>query len=188
MERERGNETVNRRRGFTLIELTAVLVIMALLSAVVGLSLASVSWRTDLREVRGAIADLDRTMRVECVDYERTGQLVFDEQTGLIELNMVRAGQSVRVQAYQLPVGMRLASVRVNQDGPAAERDKSVIACDTQGHTPSYALVVTTTTNSQANEQPLRLIVAGLSGQVREVQDETPIDNLFATLASGHAD
>lgn len=178
---------MNTRRGFTLIELTAVLVILALLSSVVGLSLTSVGRQTTLREAVSAVADLDRSMRVECVNYDRRGELRFDSESGRVVLGIERDGEAVDVQAYQLPMGMRLTSVQsLNSESVSQHGGSVVIPCDHRGQTPTYTFAIGVD-GSRSHDHVL-LVVAGLSGQVQEVQDESEIKNLFALLASGNTD
>ncbi len=178
---------MNHNRGFTLIELTAVLVILALLSSVVGLSLTSVGRRTTLREAVSAVADLDRSMRAECVDYDRSGELRFDIEAGRVVSRIERDGETVDVQAYQLPVDMKIGSVQsANHVGVTRRGGSIVIPCNHRGRTPAYTFTIDA--DGSASHMQALLVVAGLTGQVREVRDESEAKNLFVLLAGGHTD
>lgn len=177
---------MNRRGGFTLIELTAVLLIMALLSMVVGLSLASVGKQATLRDTVSVLTDLDRSMRVECVDYDRTGVLRFDLEGNRVVLSIQRDGEAVDVQAHALPVGTRFEWVRLADGKITPQRSTSVLVpCDDRGQTPTYAYAISTD-NPQHTEPQVR-VVAGLTGQVQEMKNESQVTDLYIMLSSDDA-
>jgi prepilin-type N-terminal cleavage/methylation domain-containing protein len=177
---------VRSHRGFTLIELTAVLVILALLSSVVGLSLASLGRQTLLQDAVSAVGDLDRSMRNECMDYNRTGELRFDPDAGQIVLNIERDGEDVDVQAYQLPVGMQIMWVRLAGNEGVNHAGQSIaVPCDHQGQTPTYAYAMKSASSNDS--VPVIKVVAGLSGQTQELTDESQVTDLFTELAGGNA-
>lgn len=174
----------NLSRGFTLLELMAVLAVMALLSAVVSLSLASVSERTTLQDAVGAITDMDRSMRNECTEFSREGKLRFDPDNGRITRIAHRDGEEVDVESYRLPESLRLNKVWTrDQESPRRHSRPVVIRCDTHGRSPTYAISIHANTPESNEPKPgVIFVVAGLTGQVQECEDESQIIELFAAF------
>ncbi len=176
-----------KHRGFSLIELTVVLIIMAMLSAVVSVSLANLGHNVLVSDVVDSISDMNRSMRAECLDHNRIGRMKFDIDNGLVEVDIKRDDVWVKVQTYSIPVGMRMEQILVSSEANQSH-DTSVvtIACDLLGRAPTYCFSLESI-NTDLPEKKF-YVVAGLSGQLREVQDEDQIEGLFASLSSGNTD
>ncbi len=176
-----------KRHGFSLIELTVVLIILAMLSAVVSVSLANLGHHVLIEDAVNSITDMDRSMRIECSDYSRIGRLKLDFDDGQVSVDIERDNAWVKVQTYPIPVGMRMGQVQVS--GEANQIHSSgvvVIDCDALGRSPTYCFGLESINTDPPDKK--FYVVAGLSGQLREVQDEDQIEGLFAALSSGNTD
>lgn len=178
---------MTKHRGFSLIELTVVLIILAMLSAVVSVSLANLGHHVLVSDVVDCISDMDRSMRAECSDHSRAGRLKFDIDNGQVETDIKRDDEWVKVQTYSIPIGLRMEQIQVSGEANQAHSTGVVvIACDLQGRTPTYCFSLESINTDPPGKQ--FYVVAGLSGQLREVQDEDQIEGLFASLSSGNTD
>ena len=134
---------MRHRPGFTLLELMAVLALMAMLSGVIGLSLASVSRQTTVRDAVGAMTDIDRSMRDECKVFNRRGEIRIDVELGRITRVAYREGEAVETESYQLPNTLRIEKLWMQgQTNQSRQNGVIVIQCDRHGHTPTYALSI----------------------------------------------
>ena len=194
---------MNPKRGFTLLELMLVLALMALLSGVISLSLASVSRQTTVRDAVSAITYMDRSMRDECIDFNRSGEIRFDLELGRITRVAHREGKPIEVESYQLPNTLRIEKFWLQgQADPLNHNSPIVIPCDSHGRTPTYALSIRPPRNPRNIDTGTEAtvlgqlpgagvvpgVVAGLTGQVQECQDETQVNDLFESLAWRDAD
>ena len=167
-------------KGFSLIELTAVLLIMAVAAAAVTLRLQGPLRRATAADVVGRIGQFDRLTRAEARRYDRALRINVDLATGSI----TRTGEDPGGQAAAavgLPQGFWIARLMV--------RDRQVTAggvsirCSRAGLTPSYALLLADPAGGRR-----WLLVAGLTGQVLEMEDDDAVRNVLASSARPDAD
>lgn len=168
---------MRRPVGFTILELLVTLAIAALLSGIVALSIASQIHGAQMRDVVAVIADLDRSMRVEAMDFGRRGSLVFDLANGTLVRTVDIEGKEQRAAHYTLPSRLRLA--RYWRQGAASQGSRHVlrIPCTSDGHAPSYALAL-----EDPRGERTYLVFAGLTGQMKEVDDVQSVEAIFTTL------
>lgn len=183
---------MNHYRGFTLLELMVVLTLMALLTGVISVSLGSISKQTTVRDTVGVVTNMDRSMRDECTEFNRDGEIRIDVELGRITCVSYREGEMVKTESYQVPNTLLIEKVWIQGQGNQANQNGvRVIPCDSRGHTPTYALSIRPHRNIDSGTEavlPGAGVVAGLTGQVQECQDETQIDDLFESLAGRNAD
>ena len=152
------------RRGFTLIELTVVLLIVAILAGVVTLRLQGPLHRAEMRDVIERIAFFDHLTRVHAREHDRPLRLVVDIVAGDITRNY---GDSIEQAGapFELPRGCEFTKLYVGGDQISAGSTSMI--CSRRGITPTYALQV-------EHDTGLRqwILVAGLTGDAVEVSDE----------------
>lgn len=106
------------RRGFTLIELSVAIVVLALLSALVAPRLVSMRSGQEARAAKFAVRDFARDARMRAI---QEGATVVVRGSGQSSIEMVRLGttegeESV-LRSLELPEGVRVGS----GDGASAE-------------------------------------------------------------------
>ena len=174
-----------RRLAFTLVELLAALVIVALLVGAASVSLRGVLARTRLEDAVGRVENFDRLTREQS---RRGGSpLRIRLRSGGDQLHREAAGTGAPVgAACLLPPGVVVADVL----GLGGRRGDVVIPCSARGLTPSYAMRIGTD-----NGASRWVVVAGLTGKVTvfDDDDDAAVRNIFAlldapTLAGDDAD
>ena len=163
-------------RGFTLIELAATLLIMALLAAAVSVSLITRRRAARLDVVIEKIARFDRNTRQHARRFDEPAQMHFDLRSGRIEVKDSRTNQRMD-RVLQLPDRLKLESVRVRNehvlDGELA------INCSSLGATPTYAVQLLA-----RDQSPRWLLFSGLTGQVQSFTDQIKVEYAFKMLSN----
>ena len=197
-----------RRSAFTLVEVMAVVALLALAAGVTVWSLAQDAQHGSRVNVIGAIAHADRMARLAAqrlgepcllqfdLDHQRLWRIVGDEE-----------GARSTTHALNLPRGYRIdqvvvarSSVSLGRGSPASEGEKLDsgmvgIPYSTGGRSASYAVRLVWEGGGNANDsQPDSedgeewLLFSGLTGQMMVDLEEDEIHNLFARLATGRSD
>ena len=149
--------------GFTLVELTMVLLIIAIVSAAVVLRVQGPLNRARQREVVEMIGQFDLTTRAAARQQDRPLQMLVDMSAG--ELRRTDGeGRELKVVPLRLPGDFRIETVLIRGAGSSDRR--AVVPFSRQGLTPSYALALV------HGDTRRWLLVAGLTGIVVEVSDE----------------
>jgi prepilin-type N-terminal cleavage/methylation domain-containing protein len=161
-----------RARGFTLIEMMAVIIIIALLSTAAALSFSHTLAAARAREAFGQVQSLDASARQFARRWGRTIQIVLD----LSNRTLARRERNVNTFVTSLPSGCRIDEVRMSS------RRESVgevsIECSANGLSRTYAVHVV---GPQLDQW---LVFAGLSGQVTKVNDVSQLDAIFPQAAA----
>lgn len=173
-------------RGFTLIEVMAVLVLLTLCTAAVTLSLAPAADRARWTDALDRLRQFDVTARHVA---QRSGQpLALNFDLGTQTMRAVRADDAAGMDATDgpaprhMPTGFRLAGVRTAQDDVAFGR--LTIDCSSQGRTPTYAVGI----ESEATHEQIWAVMPGLAaaaGPLEVIRDRWALDEIFDRLA-GH--
>ena len=167
-----------RRPGFSLIELTMVLVIVAIVSAAVVLNVREPLRRTGMQACLDEIATFDRLTRTLAREHDRPLRLVVDLSEGRLR-RTDEAGREEQGEALRLPSGHRIAELRLA--GQTIDSGAATVSCSARGLTPTYAVRV---------EGPggwrRWVLVAGLSGQTWEPDDGKPLADILEALGAGH--
>lgn len=180
------------RRGFTLIEIMAVVVLIGLLAGATAWSLAGQAQHTNHAEALDRLIHADTTARLAS---RRLGparlELNLDTQTLRLltpdpdpAKKTLSAGSPIR-----LPANHRLASIRYTPEpnAPAIEQRTGIVRLTyTNGRTQTHALQilgppVADPDRRQASDKPLTtwLLIPGLTGHAATYDDSEPIDNLL---------
>ena len=162
-----------RRRAFTLIEIMAVMLILALLSAAAAWSFSRPLARARTFEAIELVASFDASSRLAARRFGRSVEMRFDLTGGMLE--RLEGGDV----AYRgtLPQGFSIEQLRT------AERVHDVgdvtIACSRLSLSPSYAVKLVGPAGVQR-----WLVVAGLSGRVTAARDEADVDAILNLKAA----
>jgi len=164
-----------RRRGFSLIELTAVLLIAAIAAGAVALNLRGPVRRAQMRDVIEQVAAFDHLTRHFAREHDRPVRLVIDVSAG--ELSRT-GGQNDEMlgEACVLPAGYRIGKLYVRGKGITVGR--AAVACSRLGFMPTYAMCI------EGPEDQVRwVLLAGLTGEVAEIDDEEQLRDILEAPA-----
>jgi len=160
-----------RRRGFSLIELTVVLLIAGVVAGAVVVRLHDPMRRAELADMLDGIAHLDRLTRTAACRHDRPLRLVVDLSAG--EVRQTDTSGEQGLDALKLPGGWRIERLilrdRVVHSGSVS------ITCSRGGRTPSYALHL-----AGPGGRGKWLLLAGLTGRHVEVDSEEDIRAILA--------
>jgi prepilin-type N-terminal cleavage/methylation domain-containing protein len=161
------------RRAFTIIELLAVLVLMALLagSAVYAFGFELRSAR--LADASGQIRDLDQMTRRLASGTGAPTSMVIQPYKG----RLFRRDLSGRT-SQPVALSRRIRIDRVLVAGHEATRSDVRIDFMKDGSSSSYALRL-----SAPDQTPRWIVVAGLGGEVTQTSDDKQVEHIFAVLA-----
>ncbi|MEI7835332.1 MAG: prepilin-type N-terminal cleavage/methylation domain-containing protein [Planctomycetota bacterium] len=178
---------MTRPRAFTLLEVMAVVTLLALLAGATAWSLADDARRSSRAKVVADVAHVDRMARLAAQRCGEPCRLQFD----LIHQQVCRfIGSGERVESAHsmtLPRNCRIDKVATPASGPSGERgDTIAIAFSSGGRGDSYAVRVVFE-NGAADKgageglpRSVWIVFAGLTGQMTVVTNDDELDKLFA--------
>jgi prepilin-type N-terminal cleavage/methylation domain-containing protein len=168
-----------RRRGFTLVEVAAVAVLMALLAGGVALTFAGPVQRMRAGEALDRVRTFDAAARLAARRSGRAADLTFDLRAGtLARADGPAAGRREVTYQATLPGGYRIDRLRATGGqaggGPIdASSGLVTLYCSPDGLARTYALRVVGPGLDQW------VVFAGLTGQVTLVEDERAVDAIL---------
>jgi prepilin-type N-terminal cleavage/methylation domain-containing protein len=158
------------RRGFSLIEVAVVILILGIMAGVVTLRLAGPLGKANLDTILAEAGSMDHLTRTAARQQGRPVQLVID-----------LAEQSLRTKgtdgadlgpAYLLPSGYRLAKLYLGNH--TSYSGQTAILCSRLGQTATYGLQL-----EAPSGQRRWLLVAGLTGQTVECENEADLQGIM---------
>ena len=154
------------RRGFTLLELLVVLVIISLLAASVQVVFKSPLQSIRVRHAIEQLSAADALLRHECRQYRREGTIEFDcdQQTMTLQSDNGIAPKSIAIRG--------LLAVH----SPTGQHANWATKVDRWGRSETYSIQIG---NPRKNKW---ILCAGISGQVMEDQSESEIQTLLDGL------
>ncbi len=157
------NRRDHRNRGFTLIELIVVLVIIAVLSGLVMLSVGSTMDRHRLHQAVETIETFDMRLRREARAWRQPIRASVDTHSKVLTVPLADGNERV----FRLPQRVDVLSWRLATQRSGGQQ--LAIAVDGDGRSPSYVVEL------GSGKLRLWLVVLGGSGQtfVREVKPAT---------------
>ena len=164
-------------RGFTLIELTIVLLIMAIVAAAVTLRLHTPLRHAELRDVAGAVAQYDRTTRLAAREQDRPLRMV----VGLSSRRISRTDERGRATGAPLALPGRVAIEQLIVRTQTAHEGEVGISCSRLGFTPTYAMRL------GAGGMHRWIVVVGLTGEAVEVDNEDQARQILEAAGRGNA-
>ncbi|MGB7158463.1 MAG: type II secretion system protein [Tepidisphaeraceae bacterium] len=170
---------MRRKFGFTLIEIMAVMLILALLSAAAAWSFSRPLARARASEAIELVTSFDASSRLAARRFGRRVEMVFDLADGAL---VRREGGQVAYRGM-LPAGFSIEQVRIGEG--VRDAGEVTIECSRLALSPSYAVKLVGPAGVER-----WLVVAGLSGQVTAARDETDVDAIlnFGAAAAARRD
>jgi prepilin-type N-terminal cleavage/methylation domain-containing protein len=166
------------RRGFSLIELMAVLLIMGIMAGAVALRIQNPLRKARMADVTGSLEQLDRSTRHAARQQRRAMRIVFDRSTGTIARTDDQ-GHPAGSGDVVLPAGYEIEHLLVV--GQDITTGVAVVRCTAMGVTPTYAMLL----NAGGRRQ--WIVVAGLTGQFVQAQDERDARQTVAVTGRTYA-
>ena len=163
-----------RGRGFTLIELVLVLLVLAILSSAVVVRLHSPARNAQWEDLLSAVGDYDAMTRARARQQDGAMRLIVDLSGG----RLYRAApDETKPSGAVLAIrdGRRIERIRLGEE--TVRRGEVAIACSPQGLTPTYAIRLVDDQGRQA-----WLLTAGLTGQVTVFNDDETFEQTWQTL------
>lgn len=162
-----------KSKGFSLIELAVVLLIVAVVAAAVTLRTEGPLRRAQMRDITGQIAEFDRLTRVYARQHDQPLRIAVDLATGRISRSDERGSQLGT--SCKLPPGCKIA--RLIAPSEDITIGSMAISCSRGGFTPSYAMLI-----ENRGGQQQWLLWAGLTGELVRIDDEEEVKEIFALL------
>jgi prepilin-type N-terminal cleavage/methylation domain-containing protein len=159
------------RPAFTLIEVTAVLVLMAVLAGAAVVALAGPRGRAVSADAVAQVAFADGQVRRAAVAADRPQALVIDLTAGRLSRAAAAAADAAAVTLVDLPRGVRVARVLLGAD--VIDFGQVRVPVSAGGVSRSYAVELSTPAG------PRWLVVAGLTGQASPAADGAEVDEVL---------
>jgi prepilin-type N-terminal cleavage/methylation domain-containing protein len=169
------------RRAFSLVELTVVLLILAIMAGAVAVSARGPLRKVGIERTVDEIIAFDRLTRQYARQQDRAIRLLVDLSAG--ELRRTdEEGRGELGEPLRLASGYSVARLRLA--GQDIASGQVAISCSALGLTPTYAVLL-----EGAGGRRQWVLVAGLSGQIVGTGDDKETENILAMLeARPHAD
>ncbi|MEM6689186.1 MAG: type II secretion system protein [Planctomycetota bacterium] len=169
--------SVSNDRAFTLIEMIVVLVILAIISTGVFLSIAGSSDRYKLQLAADMVVQLDSKARNIAASTERPVQIVYRPRSETIEIKIVdgNTGAEQIVESRKIPANVDVS--RLFLRGAARSfRDRQLIEISPLGQSIDYALELKTKSLDRV------LAMMGGSGQQIRLDNRKHLIDLWSAL------
>ncbi|HOF17624.1 MAG TPA: prepilin-type N-terminal cleavage/methylation domain-containing protein [Phycisphaerae bacterium] len=167
------------RRGFSLIELTLVTVVLALLAAAVTLRVQGPMRRCATADLLDRLVQFDRLTRVQAQEHDRPMRLIVDLARGTI-----RRTSEDETEEYgsplELPDGYRFVRLHIRDEDIAG--GSAALVVGQTGLTPTYALEIET-----PDGQRRWVSFLGLTGEALLTDREENIRNILAATKRRNA-
>ncbi len=152
-------------RGFTLVEVMIVMLIMAIMSGIAVMSVQghinNARWTRSFEQIE----EIDRTARISARRDASPYQITFNRSKRSVELHAIGLNASAKsVRAFKLPAPFKFDSFRKNTATSSSESFAVEIAGN--GQSPSYAIAI-----AAASGSPQWLVTLGFSGQQIRMED-----------------
>lgn len=186
-----GQERGLRGRGFTLLEISVVLALMAMMSSVVVVSMNRRLRGAHQEQVIQSLRALDHRARHDARAGSHPISLQFDAQAGIVRVITLRSGVETVVDEYKMPTGngWRLDQIWILVDGRRIERTTLTLPVDHHGISATYGFTLVSHSDSGDHKTSnTSLLVAGVSGQFTVFEHEEQVQNILAELARHDAD
>lgn len=168
-----------RRTGFSLLELTVVLLIMAIVASAVVLNTRGPMHNARADEIVARIGEFDRLTRSSAQQQDIPLRLVVDIPAGTIR-RVIGDDDENFTPPLTLPSHCRIDAVRIGER--RLIRGSAVIECSRQGITPSYAIHLIFD-----DDRSVWLLVAGLTGQFTTLENETELQDIWQATGGSDA-
>ena len=162
-----------KTKAFSLIELSVVMLILAIAAAAVSLRVRGPLQQAQMKDLLGQIVQFDYLTRTYARQHDQPVIVSVNLDAGLISRTSADGSRTVGGQ-LELPSRCRIGQVVLA--GEAMDRGSAVIRCSRRGLTRSYAMRI-----EETNGPIQWVVISGLTGDALEPKDETQVkDNLAA--------
>ena len=156
------------RRGFTLIELVVVVLLIALLTSLAVVSLAGAANQYRLSSAVEVFERFELQARRDARRADQPLRVTIDRTRGRLTI-----GREARAYArFQIPAGIELERVRLRRRAVAS--GSVTFEIGRNGQSPSYAVQL------RRGDRQRWLVVLGVSGQVIELEQESDVDAILS--------
>ncbi len=164
-------------KGFTLFELIAVILLLAIFAAAVRGPVVDMMDRINTRNGIEQIKTIDRLLRLEAQRSGNVIQLHIDPLEGVIKRTDSSEELNIIGQVIQLNPTCRIEQIQIAPGQEDFDELNAVINCSPQGATPSYALQI------QTPARTTWLLFAGLTGQCYELESEDTLASVLDEIS-----
>lgn len=165
-------------RGFSLIEITAVLLILSIAAGAVALKSHVAIRKARMRDAAERVVDFDHLTRVYARRQDKPVRLLVDLSAGRIS-RTGRSGQDVLGAALDLPAGCTIMSLVLGEKSFTV--GSVAIGVSRHGLSSTYALLLR---DGAGREQ--WILFAGMTGEVLWPEDENELRQIVSALAGGY--
>jgi Tfp pilus assembly protein FimT len=159
--------------AFTLVEVMAVLVILAMMVGITLASMQSHILRVRLSQATERIEEADRLARMLARREHVSHALTFDAEERSIELQSNQTPNSKKeAKRWQLPSGIVIEDFRTSSGPSRNKKNKVVVASN--GVSASYAVGI-----KIGRASPRWIVTLGMSGQQLRISEEDEVDQLL---------
>ncbi len=166
-----------RRGGFTLMELTVVLLIAGIAAAAAAIRVQGPMRTASMSDTMDAIGEFDRITRLAAGEHDRSLCMVVNVSVGTLR-RVDGATQSVGGTTLKLPDSVRMSALLVRQES-VTEGEISV-GCSRGGFTPTWAFEL------QSGPRKQWCVIVGLTGELVKVKDEQAAREIIAATGLRH--
>lgn len=160
------------RRGLTLIELSVVLAIISMMTAVFAFRFAGPWSAATIQQDREKLVAIDEIARREAIAKTETLRLEFDFDNRVVELK----GKQGRVRGFRWSNHTKVTLARSFPELPTLNTSKLFLTVSPLGITPTYAIKLETEGHQKW------LLFLGQSGQMFEIEDKSEMESYFDSL------
>lgn len=166
-------------RGFTLIEISVVLILVALLASTVAVSSVGMVGGATHAEVGAQIGSLDTEARRVAKRLRRTVELHIDTDAHKLVLRDPQQPDAVPLGGYGLPRGYRLDRAwRISRDERVEERSL-VVRYEPDGSSSTWGLSLLAR-DQESDRKPSVLMVLGITGQMTQWETDEQTQDILA--------
>ncbi|MFG0250422.1 MAG: Tfp pilus assembly protein FimT/FimU [Phycisphaeraceae bacterium JB051] len=170
-------EKNRKHKGFTLFELIAVILLLAVFAAAVRGPVVDMMDRINTRNSIEQIKTIDRLLRLEAKRSGNAIQLHIDPLEGIMMRTDSSEEQTLVGQAVQLDASCQIERIHLAPQTDDFDELNAVITCSPDGATPSYAMEI------QTANQRTWLLFAGLTGQCYQFASEDELATVLDEIS-----
>jgi prepilin-type N-terminal cleavage/methylation domain-containing protein len=174
------NKTLWMQKGFTFIELLAVLALAAILAGTVAVSLKAPYQSARLENSIERIILMDRQLRDHARRFARTAEMQINISAGTL-VGVEPDKHEMIIPTFSLSSGDQIDEVILSKQ--RIDSGSAVIDYSVRGQTPTYVIRF-----SIGSDKRQWLVFLGMTGQIIRTDDEKEIDSILRIMQSQRTD